>query len=113
MALYRSAQEALTNIGKHAAATKVLLYLSTSDGPEGKVELSILDNGQGSASERAERSPGFGLQGMRERVALLDGTMRAGPEPAHGWRVEVVLPIKKRVQSAAVTSSSRPTRSEM
>jgi signal transduction histidine kinase len=113
MTLYRCAQEALTNVGKHAGATKVLLYLSTSDGPEGKVELTVLDNGWGPASGRMERAPGFGLQGMRERVALLDGTMRAGPEPGHGWRVEVVLPIKKREQSEAIAQSSRQTRSEI
>jgi signal transduction histidine kinase len=111
--LYRCAQEALTNVGKHSGATKVLLYLSTSDGPRGKVELTVLDNGQGSASRRTEGSRGFGLQGMRERVTLLDGTMRAGPEPGHGWRVEVVLPIKKREQSEALAQPSLPTRSEI
>jgi len=109
--LYRCAQEALTNIGKHAGATKVLLYLSTSDVPEGKVELTVLDNGRGSAS-RTIGSPGFGLQGMSERVALLDGTMRAGPEPGHGWRVEVVVPIKKQEPTGAL-ASSLPTRSEV
>jgi signal transduction histidine kinase len=93
--LYRCAQEALTNIGKHAGATKVLLYLSTSAGPEGTVKLTILDNGRGSEPEGSDRGLRFGLQGMRERVTLLDGTMRAGPEPGHGWRVEVVLPLKK------------------
>ncbi|GCE22107.1 hypothetical protein KDK_59070 [Dictyobacter kobayashii] len=36
---------------------------------------------------------------MGERVALLDGTLRAGPEPGHGWRVEVVLPRKIRGQA--------------
>ena len=113
MTLYRCAQEALTNIGKHAGATKVLLYLSTSEGPEGKVELTVLDNGQGSSSSRMGRAPGFGLQGMRERVDLLDGTMRAGPELGHGWRVEVVLPIQKREQSRALAQPSRQTRSEI
>ncbi len=113
MTLYRCAQEALTNIGKHAGATKVLLYLSTSEGPEGKVELTVLDNGRGSASSRTERAPGYGLQGMRERVTLLDGTMRAGPEPRHGWRVEVVLPTKKREQSEASAQPSSQTRSEI
>src|SRR6185437_5965761 len=71
MTLYRCAQEALTNIRKHARATKVLLYLSTSDEPEGQVELTVLDNGQGATSEDEERARGFGLRGMRERVELL------------------------------------------
>src|SRR6185437_13409881 len=63
MSLYRCAQEALTNIRKHARATKVLLYLGTSDEPEERVELMVLDNGQGSASGSEERVHGFGLRG--------------------------------------------------
>ena len=90
LTLYRCAQEALTNIRKHAHATKVLLRLSTSDE---QVELTVLDNGQGCEPIHEQRASGFGLRGMRERVALLDGTLRAGPEPGHGWRVEVVLPL--------------------
>ena len=92
LTLYRCAQEALTNVRKHAHATKVLLYVSTSDGPEGQAELTVLDNGQGSLAGDGEQGRGFGLRGMRERVALLHGTVRAGPEPGHGWRVAVVLP---------------------
>src|SRR5579884_19845 len=100
LTLYRCAQEALTNIRKHAGATKVLLRLSTSDEQEEQVELTVLDNGQGCPPEDGQRPTGFGLRGMRERVALLDGTLRAGPEPGHGWRVEVVLPLKMREQAA-------------
>lgn len=110
--LYRCAQEALTNIRKHARATKVLLYLSTSDGPDGQVELTVLDNGQGSSSGNEEWAPGFGVLGMHERVALLEGRVRAGPEPGHGWRVEVVLPFKQREQAEVVSRMSRGTRGE-
>src|SRR5712692_7676250 len=84
LTLYRCAQEALTNIRKHAHATKVLLRLSTSGGEEGQVELTVLDNGQGGPLEHEQRASGFGLRGMRERVALLDGTLRAGPQPGGG-----------------------------
>jgi signal transduction histidine kinase len=103
LTLFRCAQEALTNIRKHAHASKVLLSLSTSDGPEAQVELTVLDNGQGSAVANAERAPGFGLRGMRERVEMLDGVVRAGPEPGHGWRVAVVIPLKQREQAEAST----------
>jgi signal transduction histidine kinase len=106
LTLYRCAQEALTNIRKHARATKVLLSLSTRDGPEGQVELTVLDNGQGAASENEERAPGFGLRGMRERVALLRGTVRAGPEPGHGWRVEVEIPLKQREQAGVIARTA-------
>ncbi|GHO45766.1 hypothetical protein KSX_39290 [Ktedonospora formicarum] len=97
--LYRSAQEALTNIRKYAHATKVLLRLSTSGGPVEQVELAVLDNGQGGSPEHEYSASGFGLLGMRERVALLDGTLRAGPQPRGGWRVDVVLPLKKSEQT--------------
>jgi hypothetical protein len=52
LALYRCAQEALTNIRKYACATKVLLRLSTSRREEGHVGLTVLDNGQGSEPSR-------------------------------------------------------------
>jgi signal transduction histidine kinase len=113
LALYRCAQEALTNIRKHAHATKVLLRLSTSGGQEEQVELTVLDNGQGSTPEHAYQASGFGLLGMRERVALLDGTLRAGPEPRGGWRVEVVLPLKKSGQAEGIATSERETREKV
>jgi signal transduction histidine kinase len=113
LALYRCAQEALTNIRKHAHATKVLLRLSTSGGEEGQVELTVLDNGQRCPPEYEQRASGFGLRGMRERVALLDGTLRAGPQPGHGWRVEVVLPLKLRGQAEGSATGARETREKV
>jgi len=111
--LYRCAQEALTNIRKHARATKVLLRLSTSGGEEGQVELTVLDNGQGCEPIHEQSASGFGLRGMRERVALLDGTLRAGPEPQHGWRVEVVLPLKLRGQAEGIATGAHATREKV
>ena len=113
LTLYRCAQEALTNIRKHAHTTKVLLRLSTTGGPEGQVELTVLDNGQGSTSLDEEPTSGFGLRGMRERVALLGGTLRAGPDPGHGWRVEVVLPCEHRGPTEAITTCAREPREKV
>ena len=113
LALYRCAQEALTNIRKHAHATKVLLRLSTSGGEEDQVELTVLDNGQGCPPEHETRASGFGLRGMGERVALLDGTLRAGPQPGHGWRVDVVLPLKLRGQAEGIATGARETREKV
>ncbi|HEU5378383.1 MAG TPA: sensor histidine kinase [Ktedonobacteraceae bacterium] len=110
LTLYRCAQEALTNIRKHAYASKVLLRLSTSDE---QVELTALDNGQECKPSHEIRATGFGLQGMRERVALLGGTLRAGPEPQHGWRVEVVLPLAKRAQTEDSAPGARATREKV
>jgi signal transduction histidine kinase len=110
LALYRCAQEALTNIRKHAHATKALLRISTSDE---QVELTVLDNGQGCEPIHKQRASSFGLRGMRERVALLDGILRAGPEPGHGWRVEVVLPLTPRGQAEGSETRSSDTKEKV
>jgi signal transduction histidine kinase len=102
MVLYRCAQEALTNVRKHARATKVLLRLSTS---EERAELTVLDNGQG-ASQPHETTSGFGLLGMRERVALLGGTLRTGPEPGRGWRLEVIVPLGRAPAATTATTAT-------
>lgn len=87
--LYRCVQEALTNVRKHAQATKALVRLRMDDA---QVELTVLDNGQQIADGADETPSGFGLQGIRERIALVGGSVAAGPEPGGGWRVEVALP---------------------
>jgi signal transduction histidine kinase len=103
LALYRCAQEALTNIRKHAGASKALLRLRM-DGQ--KAEFLALDDGRGASSE-AEPGPGFGLLGMRERITLLGGTSSMGPEPGKGWRVQVTLPLQRNApQSGANTGDS-------
>jgi signal transduction histidine kinase len=109
LALYRCAQEALTNVRKHAHATRVLLRLSTSDE---QVELTVLDNGQGELSEHEHRVSGFGLSGMRERVTLLDGRLWTGQEPRGGWRVEVVIPRKLPGQ-AAISETNAKTKEKI
>jgi signal transduction histidine kinase len=91
LALYRCAQEALTNIRKHANASRALLRLRVDDH---KAEFLALDNGSG-ASSGDENAPGFGLLGIRERVALLGGISSMGPEPGKGWRVQVTLPLQR------------------
>jgi signal transduction histidine kinase len=113
LTLYRCAQEALTNIRKHAHATKVLLRLSTSDGEAGQVELTVLDNGQSCEPIHEQSASGFGLRGMRERVALLDGRLSTGPEPGQGWRVEVVLPLTSRGQAQGNAVGARATREQV
>jgi len=90
VALFRCAQEALTNIRKHAQATQTLVRLRVDTQ---QVELTILDNGVGGRAYSTDiQAPGFGLQGMRERLELLGGSVCAAPEPERGWRVEVTAP---------------------
>ncbi len=89
VALYRCAQESLTNIRKHANASNVLVRLRVD---ERQTELTVLDNGDGGQSGADGHEPGFGLLGMSERIALLGGVATAQPEPGRGWRVEVRTP---------------------
>jgi signal transduction histidine kinase len=88
LALYRVAQEALTNVVKHAAGAHPAVALDY--GPE-RVRLTV-DNDRTSASAvLGETGGGYGLRGISERIALLGGRVEAGPSPA-GWRVAVEVP---------------------
>jgi len=90
-ALFRVAQEAVTNATRHARhATLVAISVI---GSETDVHLTILDDGDRTTPPK---TPGFGLIGMTERVALLGGTVEAGPNPDRGWRVTATLPRPQR-----------------
>jgi signal transduction histidine kinase len=87
LALYRAAQEALTNVQKHAGAKQVWLVLSVRDSV---VTLLISDDGRGiSNGEQA----GFGLHGLRERVDLLGGEMHIEARPGGGTQLSFRLPL--------------------
>ncbi|HWB66645.1 MAG TPA: sensor histidine kinase [Mycobacteriales bacterium] len=88
VALFRSAQEALTNVGKHAAASQVDVQLAWT---AGQVTLRVADNGRGSANGSTLPGGGNGLRGMRERAALAGGRLAAGPAD-QGFAVELWLP---------------------
>ena len=93
LALFRIVQEALTNIGKHSEATEGELRVVFL--PE-KVKITIRDNGRGfELSPIAEdfAYPGkLGLNGMRERAKLIDGTLTILSEPGKGTTVVLVVP---------------------
>ncbi len=90
LALYRAAQEALTNVRKHARASRVLLRLRYENG---YFELMVRDNGQGMPSQSSTpRNGGFGLTGLRERIELLCGQVAHGPVEPSGYRVLVRIP---------------------
>ena len=89
-AVYRIAQEALTNALRHArSATHVAIDLSRAGD---SVRLRVTDDGLTHPGSVA--SPGFGLTGMAERAHLLGGSLHAGPAPHGGWVVEAVLPVE-------------------
>jgi signal transduction histidine kinase len=89
-ALYRATQEGLTNVRKHASASAAQVTLTYE--PE-RVVLTIGDNGIG---QRGEATEGFGLLGLRERVALLGGSLEAGDRPEGGFRLRIVVPTEER-----------------
>ena len=87
-AVYRLAQESVTNARRHAShATQVIVAVT---GDADQVRLTVDDDGSSGTVSRAPT--GYGLVGMRERTALLGGTFHAGPTPGRGWRVEATLP---------------------
>jgi signal transduction histidine kinase len=88
-ALYRIAQEAVTNALRHARHVTEVHVIVDGEGRE--VRLTIRDDGASGSGGRAA-SPGYGLVGMAERAGLLGGALRAGPAAAGGWQVEAVLP---------------------
>jgi signal transduction histidine kinase len=91
-ALYRVTQESLTNIVKHAAATRVAVALTERDHA---VRLRISDNGAGFDSSRAHellRQGHFGLAGMRERVTAVGGRWQLDSAPGQGTTITVTVP---------------------
>jgi len=88
LTVYRLVQEALTNISKYAAASKVGVSLDAADG---KVFVSVRDNGTGFDSA-APRSPGHGLLGMRYRLEAEGGELSVVSAPGAGTLIEAVLP---------------------
>jgi signal transduction histidine kinase len=84
--VYRVVQEALTNVVKHAGASRVSVSVGRS--PAG-VEVSVVDDGKGFSGGRG----GHGLIGMRERVEACGGSLATGPGPGGtGFRVKAVIP---------------------
>ncbi|HKR51033.1 MAG TPA: sensor histidine kinase [Pseudonocardiaceae bacterium] len=89
LAVLRVAQEGLTNVIKHAGAhaQATLRVRATANG----VHVVIRDDGGDRRSHDTRPDPGFGLVGMRERVELLGGSVRAGRRSS-GWELAVVIP---------------------
>jgi signal transduction histidine kinase len=98
--VYRIAQEALTNVRKHARASRLELSLADADGG---VLVRIKDNGHGFLVDQAGRpQPGhLGLSAMRERAELVGGWLRLESQPGRGTRVEFWVPVEPGAWSVA------------
>lgn len=99
-AAYRIVQEALTNVLRHAGASRVDVRVVTADA---QIEIEVVDDGAGTADRARVRAgdaagaSGLGITGMAERAALLGGTLEAGPREPRGFRVRATLPIGAEV----------------
>ncbi|MGC0341235.1 sensor histidine kinase [Streptomyces sp. SLBN-8D4] len=99
MTLYRTAQEALTNVRKHAPGSRVETELRYRPG---EVELTVVNRvpepvgapagGDQGVAGLAERGTGYGLAGMRERAEVVGGLLDAGPHK-DSWRVHLRIPL--------------------
>jgi signal transduction histidine kinase len=87
LAIYRTAQEALTNVLRHSDADRVEISLAYEEG----TRLVVQDHGRGAPVVVGGSGSGYGLTGMRERAELLGGRLTAEPT-ADGFRVELWLP---------------------
>jgi len=87
--MYRIVQEALTNIAKHAAATRISILLTRK---ERAVVVVVEDDGDG--FDAADPTAGLGLAGMRERVTLLGGQLRIETSPGRGTTIAAEVPLQ-------------------
>ena len=88
--VYRLVQEALTNIAKHARAERVWLEVSRQ---EDSIQIAVRDDGVG--FDMDDRGPGFGLVGMRERVALAGGSLTILSTPGKGTELRGRIPTNR------------------
>ena len=88
-AVFRTIQESLTNIAKHAHASRVEVAVEQADG---HLSVSVRDDGIGFSSEDARKPNSFGLLGLRERASLLGGEARVSSSQGRGTHVELRLP---------------------
>ena len=106
--LYRVAQEALTNVARHAHATEVELCVEKL---ADAVRMKIKDNGRSFSVERtllAKKNGRLGLLGMRERVEMVGGRFTLESAPGHGTTIEVQVPSSPAGKPGKTPSSKRP-----
>nr|MCU0869251.1 PAS domain S-box protein [Burkholderiales bacterium] len=97
IAAYRVVQECLTNVVKHAAATRVEVEVARlrGDGTD-RLLIAVRDNGRGLAERSSVEAARFGLLGMRERVEALGGDFSVAPNPGAGLAVTASIPLNAR-----------------
>ena len=86
--IYRVAQEAVTNVGKHAKAKTLTVNLESA---EEKVTLMVHDDGAGFDVDKKGKANDYGLEGMRERAQLVGGELTVTSRPGEGTTVRLVV----------------------
>jgi signal transduction histidine kinase len=100
LSMYRFAQEALTNIAKHADANQVIVQLTQENG---NIRLSIADNGRGFKYDpESLGSNGIGLVSMQERIDLIGGVLEITTAPGLGTRLVATVPLEANVDISIV-----------
>jgi signal transduction histidine kinase len=91
LAAYRVVQESLTNVVRHAGASRAEVAVRHTDG---QVVVEVTDDGRAGsgAGSGSGNGAGQGILGMRERARSLGGSLEAGPRPGGGFRVQAILP---------------------
>jgi signal transduction histidine kinase len=100
--IYRVVQEALTNVSRHAQATRAVVTVARA-GTGSQVRVTVTDDGRGLPADGAGLGPrgdglegGFGMSGMRERAELVGGELEMGPAPGGGTEVRLTVPLAGR-----------------
>ena len=91
-AVFRAVQECLTNIAKHARASRVEVRIDREDST---LAICVRDDGVGFAAADSRKPNSFGLLGLRERAALLGGESKVTSAPGRGTRVDVRFPVEE------------------
>ncbi len=102
LAAYRTAQEALTNIGKYANCSQVKIDLSDT---EGVLTLEISDNGQGITEQDRLKPKSYGIRGLKERAKTVGGWLDVSSQPGHGTSIILSIPLPGRSGGEATEPS--------
>ncbi|HEV7655872.1 MAG TPA: histidine kinase [Mycobacteriales bacterium] len=102
---YRLVQEALSNVRRHAPSASASVTVGTEPG---SLRVTVVNSAGGDGVP----GRGYGLAGMRERVALVGGRLDAGPRPDGGWRVDAALPLDQPGPSGAGPDPSGVSRGQ-
>jgi len=98
--LFRIFQETLTNIARHAEATDVSARLYTE---EGRLVLTIMDNGKGFDPAAAKKKKTLGLLGMKERTLMMKGAYEIDSQPGKGTSLRFSVPLQSQQQPSLGT----------